>query len=120
MILNFVLWEAVICNRSQSLYYTALHCVPHCWIIYINLTIWAASVITTSENIIRALDLNWDSDFMFLNFYFFAINFQNQKTNDQKYNINFWKSIHWIIFLFSYTRQKTLSKDKVQVASASA
>lgn len=63
-------------------------------------------------------------------FYFFAWTWtwtsKIKNKQKSKIHINFWKSIQWIPFLFSffflvyYTRQRTLSKDKVQAAGDSA
>lgn len=71
---------------------------------------------------------NWLSQCLYIFEYLFlrheiSKSRKNKTKDDQKYNINFWKLIHRFFFFFldfPYTGQKTLSKDKVQVASDSA
>lgn len=114
-------WEAVIYNESWRGLFAALCLYSISYLIGAELTFVSLYVLQTSFRLSTSKGLKTKAVTFYLSFYFFATKFQNQKTSDQKYNINFWNQYTEYIFFYlciSYPGQK--NTEQVQISRDSA
>lgn len=114
-------WEAVIYNESWRGPFAALCSYSISYLIGAELTFVSLYVLLTSFRLSTSKGLKTKAVTFYLSFYFFATKFQNQKTSDQKYNINFWNQYTEYIFFYlfiSYPGQK--NTEQVQISRDSA